>query len=195
MWRPSAWRPVSWEPAELLAGSGSVDRRLPSSHLSLLRTWTAKRKDTEGHSYSSPWWELLFCESPWSAAILLGARWCWQSQRLALNLGAGVALSEAAQLLGTYGVMKPWMEICLSYLWPFSISGYRAGFREASGASEGEQGATLRCVRGRAGVPLSFCVISGCLPIADPPPEEAGAHLVCSFTSPPPCLEPQFPHL
>lgn len=147
---------TSLEPGRAPCCFGSVGRRLPSSCLSFLLTWTAKRKDPEGHNYSCPWWELLFCEALWSAAILLGARRCWQSQRLALNPGVGVALSEAAQLLGTCGVMKPWMGISLSYLWPFSLSGYRAGFREASGAREGQQGATLRCVGGRARGPLEF---------------------------------------
>lgn len=44
-------------------------------------------------------------ESLWSAATRFGDRLWWQSQRQALKLGVVVALSEAAQFLGTYVVM------------------------------------------------------------------------------------------
>lgn len=104
-----------------------------------------------------------------------GRRW-WQSHRLVLSPGVGMALGEASALLDMWGYVLGWVYLSVICS-PLSFLGTELDLGEPWGMGGGARSYPEMCVWGRRGVLLSFSVI------ADPSPEEAGTHMLCSLTS------------
>lgn len=78
--------------------------------------WVAKRKDPEEHSYSSPWWELLFLGDSAGRTQSLGGEALMAEPKASFESGCGYGFGRGCSALLDMGGLCPGTGISFSYL-------------------------------------------------------------------------------